>query len=234
MGIKKPNDPAEKQPASSSRSNELNTSESVRVEANLRLDSPHPNSELSYSQQIKEQDKIVSNAVSKSLEPNERAANKSLEKSNELADTRKRDQEDEMEATEKRNLLQKLSANMTQSANRQPNRLSSFGNKRRNMSRYKQRRPTLRRAKPGPRSIHAWSTTPDSDDELSIDLGAPFRRRDEVKREERQRKGYDFKVHGEPKSKKKKRANLDELADRALIKYNTFKLSECNISFFFS
>ena len=250
----KSNDVADKQPAPSSRSNEISDPiiESARIETNLRLDSPHPDSELSYSQQIKEQDKTVSNAESKSLEPNERATNKSLEpqKSGEIVVSKPsrlvvQSAEDEAEVKEKRNLLKKLTANLAQSASRKSNHLSSVS-KRRNMARYKRRcsgrldgADSTKRT-PSARCRHDRSTTPDSDDELSnnqFDFPASFRRKDAGKSAD-QRNGRDFtfkhSLLGEPnaKNKKKKLADL-ELANRALIKNNTFKFSDCNISLHF-
>lgn len=239
MEREKSNDPAEKQPASSSRSIEINDSIIESPRSGLRLDGPHPDSELSYSQQIKEQEKAVSTA-SKSLEPNDQVASKSLEadKPNELA-VSKQTREDETEAKEKRNLLKKLTASLAQSAYRPPTRLSALGGKRRNMARYKRRRslsgPSKRQAA---RRKPDRSTTPDSDDELSnnpADFSSLPKRR-EARTSELQRGGRDcaFKVFGEPKNKKRKLTDLDELVNRALIKHNTFKFNDCNISLHFT
>lgn len=230
----------EKQRAATSRSNELTDSvESSRAEANLKLSNPHPDSELTYSQQIKEQDKTV-NAANKSLEPGEQAVSKSSEpeKSGELAaNTSRPSREDEtsQEAKEKRNLLKKLTASLSQSASRQPNRLPAFGSgRRRNMARYK-RRPggEHKRVK----LARCRSTTPDSDDELSnhqVDFSSSFKRRDATKPGERNR-DFAFKVLDEQagKSKKKRPADLEELVQRALIKNNSFKFNDCNISLHF-
>ena len=233
----------EKQAASSSRSNELSDSITDSARAGLRLDSPHPDSELSYSQQLNEQEKTVSITANKSLEPSDQAASKSFEpeKATGPAAANKQTREDETEEKEKRNLLKKLTANLTQSAQTQPNRLSVLGGKRRNMARYKRRRSLsgLSKRQAARRKMRERSTTPDSDDELSnnqIDFSSVSWRKEAAKTADKPRNGRDcaFKVFGEPKNKKKQLANLDELANRAVIKHNTFKFSDCKISLHFT
>ena len=223
---------SEKQRPAKSRSNEQTETaiEASRGEASLKLDNPHPDSELSYSQQIKEQDKTVANATSKSLETGEPTVTKSSEpeKSSEIAGCTGRPGREEETSRDQRNLLKKLAA--TVSASKQPNRLPPFSSlRRRNMARYKRRPGEHKR-----QLTRARSTTPDSDDELSnnqTDFSTAFKRREAIKQAERNR-DPTFKVHGDPsKSRKKRHTDLDDLVQRALIKHNTF--NNCNISLHF-